>query len=278
MPEPNTLFEVTCRTVQGRLLLRPSRKLNDIILGVLGRAMSIHKEIKLYAFVFASNHYHLLLSGPDYQSIAQFMNHINSNIARESGKLHNWREKFWGRRYRSIAVLDESSAVGRLAYFLAHGVKENLVHSPKNWPGVSGIESLLFGKKLLGHWLDRTGLFLAKRKKKSAQIDPSEFKTPYEVPLSPLPAWEKLSTQQRRAKVCQMVSDIEEDFKKQCRQTGQKPLGVKGVLAQEPTSLPSQVKHSPAPCCHAKITQKKGFQRTLPSIPGRLPHENRLKQ
>jgi hypothetical protein len=60
MPEPNTLFEVTCRTVQGRLLLRPSRKLNDII---------------------ASNHYHLLLSGPDYQSIAQFMNHINSNIA-----------------------------------------------------------------------------------------------------------------------------------------------------------------------------------------------------
>jgi hypothetical protein len=34
-------------------------------------------------------------------------------------------------------------------------------------------------------------------------------------------------------------------------------LGVKGVLAQEPTSLPSQVKHSPAPCCHAKSTQKK---------------------
>jgi len=29
---------------------------------------------------------------------------------REIGKLHDWREKFWARRYRSIVVSHEESA------------------------------------------------------------------------------------------------------------------------------------------------------------------------
>ena len=38
LPEEGALVEVTCRTLQGRLLLRPSPELNDIAAGVLGRA------------------------------------------------------------------------------------------------------------------------------------------------------------------------------------------------------------------------------------------------
>ena len=34
---PGYLFEVTTRTVQSRLLLRPSRELNEIIIGILGQ-------------------------------------------------------------------------------------------------------------------------------------------------------------------------------------------------------------------------------------------------
>lgn len=35
---PGSLVEVTCRTIQGRFLLRPSRELNEIVYGILGRA------------------------------------------------------------------------------------------------------------------------------------------------------------------------------------------------------------------------------------------------
>jgi hypothetical protein len=42
IPDGGALVEVTCRTVQGRLLLVPSPQLNDIILGVLGRAQRLH--------------------------------------------------------------------------------------------------------------------------------------------------------------------------------------------------------------------------------------------
>ncbi len=39
--QPNSTLEITTRTIQGRLLLRPSKELNRFILGILGRALII---------------------------------------------------------------------------------------------------------------------------------------------------------------------------------------------------------------------------------------------
>ncbi|MEE8367729.1 MAG: hypothetical protein V3S30_05385 [Thermoanaerobaculia bacterium] len=50
------LFEVTTRTVQGRFLLKPSKELNTIILGVLGRVQQLY-PVEIHAFTFLSNHY-----------------------------------------------------------------------------------------------------------------------------------------------------------------------------------------------------------------------------
>ncbi len=56
LPPECPLVEVTCRTLQGRLLLRPSRQLNAIVLGVLARAARLY-AMQVCAFVFLSNHY-----------------------------------------------------------------------------------------------------------------------------------------------------------------------------------------------------------------------------
>jgi hypothetical protein len=40
IPEGGALVEVTCRTIQGHYLLRPSQQPNDILLGVFGSAQS----------------------------------------------------------------------------------------------------------------------------------------------------------------------------------------------------------------------------------------------
>ena len=42
MPEGGALVEVTLRTIQSRLLLRPGPAVNEIILGVLGRAQRLY--------------------------------------------------------------------------------------------------------------------------------------------------------------------------------------------------------------------------------------------
>ncbi|MBW1808479.1 MAG: hypothetical protein JRJ19_11935 [Deltaproteobacteria bacterium] len=55
MKEENTTFEITCRTIQGRLLLKPSAQLNKIILGILGKALTLY-PVLLHLFVVVSNH------------------------------------------------------------------------------------------------------------------------------------------------------------------------------------------------------------------------------
>src|SRR4029077_3402561 len=60
IPDGGALVEVTCRTLQGRLLLRPSPELNDIAAGILGRAQRLY-PVKLILYSLSSNHYHLIV-------------------------------------------------------------------------------------------------------------------------------------------------------------------------------------------------------------------------
>lgn len=43
IPENGPLVHVTCRTIQSRFLLRPSPALNQIVVGVLGRAQRLYQ-------------------------------------------------------------------------------------------------------------------------------------------------------------------------------------------------------------------------------------------
>jgi REP element-mobilizing transposase RayT len=248
----NSVVEVTCRTVQGRRLLRPSSEMNELLLGVLGRSLSLHPAVELHAFVFAWNHLHLLVSVPDAHVLASFMGHLNSNVARQAGRLHDWREKFWGRRYRSIVIADEESQVSRLRYILSHGAKERWVDRPADWPGASSFPGLVDGAALIGKWVDREREGRALRRK--GPVQRSSYERLYPVRLDPLPCWRELSADERRARCSALVHEIEE-------QLGQAPdapaLGVRGVLGEHPHSHPKVLKRSPAPIVHASTQARR---------------------
>ncbi len=80
IPEGGALVEVTCRTIQGRLLLCPSPQLNDIILGVLGRAQ-VKFPVDLVAYEFSSNHFLQLLRVDHAKQLSDFMFYFNSKLA-----------------------------------------------------------------------------------------------------------------------------------------------------------------------------------------------------
>jgi REP element-mobilizing transposase RayT len=101
-----------------------------LIVGVLARAVE-RFDVNVFGLCFMSNHYHLLLSSKDAASLASFMQYIDSNIAREVGRHHRWREKFWSRRYTASIVLDEAAQEDRMRYILANSVKEGLVADRK---------------------------------------------------------------------------------------------------------------------------------------------------
>src|SRR5436309_14810997 len=97
IPDGGALVEVTCRVLQGSLLLRPSPELNDIAAGILGGAQRLY-PVDIVAFVPVSNHYHLILRVKDAK-----------RLAREVGRLTGWTGKLWERRYQAIVISEKTT-------------------------------------------------------------------------------------------------------------------------------------------------------------------------
>ena len=249
IPEPQTLVEVTTRTVQSRFLLRPSQEVNEIVVGVLGRAQRLY-EMEVVAFAVLSNHYHLLLRVESVKQLADFMAYFNSNLAREIGRRITWRDKFWSRRFRAVVVSHEEGAQrGRLKYILAHGTKENLVQRPRDWPGVHAVRALLEDEPIEGYWFDRTKEYGASRR--GQEFERLRFATRETVTLSPLPCWEHLPAEQQKARVEEVVQEIEAEAAERRKETSIAPLGAGAIQRQDPHSCPIKTEKSPAPFFHA---------------------------
>ena len=244
LPDDNHLVEVTCRVIQRRFLLRPSRWLNSVIVGALARFQRRH-GMRICGFVYLSNHCHLFLRPESVEQMAAFMRDVNSKIAREAGRLHGWREKFWGRRYTDIVTSHElEDQIDRLRYLLEQGCKEGLVSSPRHWPGASSIRALQSGEVLEGVWIDRTEQYRAGER---GEPNPdSGFTSTHRLELSPLPCWDELPAPQRQAWVRAMVREIEKQME------GVKVLGRKAICEQDPHDRPaSKPRRTPAPRFHA---------------------------
>jgi REP element-mobilizing transposase RayT len=239
IPEGGSLVEVTCRTIHGRFLLRPSRHLNELIAGVLGRALGRY-PVGLHGLVFLSNHYHLLLSIPDARSLASFMNYFNSNVAREAGRLAHWHEKFWSRRYQAIPVSDEPEAqIERLEYILAHGLKEGLVGHPFEWPGLHCAKALATGRPLKGVWINRTKAYNAKMA--GEVVGRQDLESWYEVHFAPLPCWAHLNELEYRRRIAESIDRLT---------SGVEARGKEPDLPALHHERPLRSKRSPAPLFH----------------------------
>lgn len=249
LPPECPLVEVTCRTLQGRLLLRPSRPLNSIIRGVLALAARIYR-MRICALIFPSNHYHLLLRPQNATQLAAFMSYFNGNLAKEAGRIHRWRQKFWGRRYRAIPVSFEPQAqVDRLRYLLEQGCKENLVARPQDWPGASSLAALRTGEPIAGVWHDRTAEYRARRRGKPSDTD--EFASEETLELTPLPCWQDLDAEAVQLQIEEILTQIIEETAERNQAAGSRPLGRRRILRQRPHSWPRRVARSPAPRFHA---------------------------
>ena len=246
---PGSLVEVTSRTMQGRLLLQPTPLVREITLGVLARATRLY-PVQVLAFAFLSNHYHLLLTIPSAQRLAQFMNYLNSNLAREVGRAIRWRERFWGRRYQAILVSSEEGAqVGRLQYILSHGCKEHLVERPIDWPGAHSARALRDGLPVTGSWFDRTLEYRAARR--GFRLARKNIVRSETLLLVPLPCWEGLTPEVHRERIADILRSIETGTTQRTTKSGRPPMGRMALLRQEPHLRPNRLRKAPAPLVHA---------------------------
>ena len=248
--EPRTLVEVTDVTIQNRHLLRPSAELNDLVIGVLGRAQRVHDDITVCSVVVLSTHMHLLVVPEDPEQLARFMCYVKTAISKEIGKLYDWPGRMWADRYQHVVVSSEEAAqVRRLEYVLSNGVKEFLVDRVADWPGVHSATALIEGRPLVGTWYDRTKEYGARQR--DEDDDPERFASEERLVLSPIPCWQHLPVTEVRRRVAEIVAKIDEEGARERQRKGRLSLGVKKILRTRPHKRPRRVEKSPKPRIHA---------------------------
>ncbi len=250
IPDSGSLVEVTQRTLQGRHLLVPSPLLNDIILGVLGRAQRLH-PLEIHGYSFLSSHFHILATASTALQLALFMGYFSSNLAREIARLTDWDEKVWGDRYHAILITDEEEAQeARMRYLLSNGCKEGLVARPQDWPGAHCAGPLLEGRvEVEGTWYDRTREYVLRRQQKD--FSEADYTIRETVRLTPLPCWKHLSPEAYRKRIEYLVEAVTEEARIARLGSGVQPLGPEAICKQTPGTRPEKLKKSAAPRFHA---------------------------
>lgn len=224
------LVEVSCRTVEARAWLRPSKTVNERIVGVLGRAHQL-SPVEICAVAFPSTHFHMLLNVPDQNRLSGFMHHVNTNIAKEINRVYGREGPLWSRRYDAILVSEEPEAQwARLKYVLAQGTKEGLVESPLLWPGVHSARPLVTGTAHEGYWFHRAKEWAARRR--GEKVDPYDYATRYRVELTQLPCCQDMDPEEYRERIAALVREIEQEARE--AREGRPFLGVEAVQQQDP--------------------------------------------
>jgi REP element-mobilizing transposase RayT len=245
--EPQTIFFITSRTIQSRFLMAPSEKTNELIGGILARAVR-QCQVELFAYVFTSNHFHAMVRAPSAIAMAKFMQRLQSNIAVKVGRLVEWRGRFFARRYSAEPVVDDEAQVERLNYILSHGVKERLVARCQEWPGLSCTQALLEGGRASDHSWRSWTLRWKRKVREDAKIDRFSPDCPSErevLQLTPLPCWAALAAEERSRLVAQMVAEIDAAAPNRAAQD------TTHITEQNPHGAPAESKHTPRPKAHA---------------------------
>ena len=107
-----------------------------------------------------------------------------------------WQDWFWQKRYSIEEVLDEEGLTDIFKYITQNSVKEGLVEHPSQWAGLHGYHQLVEDREVSGPWVNRSDLYIARKRDKSLQE--SEFTSIFPVLLSPPPMWAEMSDSRYR--------------------------------------------------------------------------------
>lgn len=139
----------------------PIETFTDSIPNIVGKVMARGVElfgVHIYAFVWMSNHVHLLIRAPK-GNFAAFMAYLNGQVAVNVNRFLGRKHAFWSRRYSATQVLDDTAVLQLLGYTLANPENAGIVNSIEEWAGLSSAPFLLEGREQRFLRFDRTAWF-----------------------------------------------------------------------------------------------------------------------
>jgi hypothetical protein len=191
-----------------------------------------------------ANHVHLLVRVTDPELVSNFIGYFKAESAHYLNRLLNRRQRtVWAERFDSPAVLDIDKALELFAYCSLNPVKDGIVSSMTQYPGVASYKHLLKGE----NHIEAKSI---PRHKVPALIDPhnpqrenkrlshyfnsDEFKS-LSIHLSPeelrlaFPATKDLSREQFRKRLLQTLTKYEAIYGTD--RAGKAPLGIQKLVS-----------------------------------------------
>ncbi len=222
---PGQVWFVTRRCLQGKHLLRPDPKVTQIVAYVLALCAE-RTGIEVIAVIQMSNHWHLLLRDVEGR-LPEFLQRAHWLISRAVNRFRKRSDSFFdGGAAHCLPVETLEDAVRIAAYIEANPVKDDLVESARDWPGLSsnGMEP---GEVLV---VPRPEVFFAKRGKEPLTV---------RLRRAPMPLFRSGQTaRQAQLMVRRRVREHENRARTRRRQNRASVLGAKRVLVQSPESGP----------------------------------------
>jgi len=245
MYRSDLVYESMSVTIGHSFALRPCEESTATIIGVYGRALHLFPSIRLHAFNPLSNQLTDLISASNPAEIQAFVGYIKTNISKELRRLHDLPYPVFAEQRAHVLPIspDLASEEKRFRYVLSQGTKEDLVESPRDWRGATGVHQLETDAPLYGPWFDRSAEDRARRRGET--FEKYEYATWYPVRLSPLPSWNHLPDWRERA--TEIISDIERVNRERREREGKSVLGFEGVMAFSPMHFPAEYAKSPTP-------------------------------
>jgi len=217
-------YLITRRSTQRQFLLRPSRRVNEILSFCLAAAAERY-AVRVHAFVFMSDHYHLVATDRGGR-LLDFVHWLNTHISKCLNSHHRRSENlFDNRQAHVIPIATAGDVLEKIVYVLANPVAAALVPRGDRWPGVRSAADD-FGRTIRAH---KPQTFF---RAEGAVEDTARFEL--EVP----PGFEDLTPRRFRRRVAEALARREAELRAQVRQAGRRFLGAKGVRATSPFDSP----------------------------------------
>ncbi len=220
---PGQVWFVTRRCFQGRYLLRPDAVVNQIVLYAMALAAQ-ETNIRIFAVVQMSNHWHLLLEDVEGR-LSEFLQKAHWLIARAVNRVRGRTDCFFeagSTHCQPVETLEDALRIA--AYIEANPVKSGLVRRSREWPGVSSVD-LKEGRNVD---VPRPKVYFAE------DGDEPEWVT---FQLSPFPTFGSgLTSKHLRTRIRRRVRCLE----KKAAATHGSVLGVKRIRSQDPEGRPDE--------------------------------------
>jgi len=243
---PGRTYMITRRCTQRQFLLRPDSATNNSFIYCLAVAAQ-RTGVRVIFTAAESNHHHTGIHDP-LGTYPDFIEHFHKLLAKCMNSLRGRWENFWSSEQTNVLrLVDPADVLDKMAYALTNPVKDNLVATVTEWPGVNAYENIIGGRTITAirpaHFFREAGPM------------PATVTLTFDRP----PGFEGMSHDEFAALVRTRIGTAETEAETKRRATGARVQGRQAIFDQDLCGSPTS--HEPRRGLNPLVAAKNKWSR-----------------